>query len=283
MDYMYLNKDRNYDSQNANRYCQFKMLKLKRHDKIIDINTNEFLTIFVVEGKLFVEWKRPNFTNQIIHEREMIFVPKTDNCTLIAIQDTLIITHACNIPVPKLLQITIDYLKPIASQITVELPTLPIRDIVMKYLDLLIEYFTIGKSLRYIHEIKEAELFCLFKIAFTQQELSSFYFYGIHDNLEFHTLVLNSYSKIRTAKELAEKCGYDRLTFQRLFKSTFNDTPYHWLQNQIAYKIRNDLIDQKIPIKDIVINHNFSSASSLTIFCRRVFGKTPTEIRNNKS
>lgn len=270
------------DSQHPYRYCQYKFMTIKVTEKIINVNDGEYQTFFVLKGKIAIEWEREPHTIQYIEKNEIFFVPKSTNCSIFALDDTEIVVHICNMPTPKFHQFAIDYLKPLVSYVSnlnYKIPSLSIRDIMLPYLRTIKTYMKIGQELKYVHEIKELELYCLFKLAYSREELILFYFHGFSNELQFYSLVMNSYKGVRTAKGLAEKCGYDRLTFQRLFKSAFNETPYKWLQMQTAFHIKEDLQNELISIKSIIESYNFSSSSHFTTYCHRIFGMTPTELR----
>lgn len=282
MECIYLNKEKRMDSQHPYRYCQYKLITMKTTEKIANVNEGEYQTFFIIKGKILIEWDVEYFGNQYVAKNEIFFVPKSSNCSIYVLEDTEIVVHICNMPTPKFHQYSMDYLKPLvslAANLNYKIPSLPIRDILLPYLRTIKNYMRIGQDLKFIHEIKELELFCLFKLAYTKEELVLFYFYGFSNEFQFYNLVMNSYKGVRTAKELAEKCGYDRLTFQRLFKVAFKETPYKWLQIQTALQVKEDLQNELFSIKHIIEIYNFSSSSHFTTYCNRIFGMTPTELR----
>lgn len=95
----------------------------------------------------------------------------------------------------------------------------------------------------------------------------------------FKHLVLNHSITARSCSELATSCGYHLKTFSKLFKKEFNQTVYQWLQERKAEQIKELILQPDIPLKAIMFDFDFTSASHLNKFCKKYFGDTPTNLR----
>ena len=148
------------------------------------------------------------------------------------------------------------------------------------YLDLLVDYMKNGTEIPDLHRAKEYELFSLFKICYSKNEIASIFRDALSNDLQFFVSVMTHYKACRTAKELAVLCGYNDTVFTQLFKKNFHgDTPYQWLQKQTSYEIEFKLKKSTLPIKQIMLDYHFKTFSHFTTYCKRNIGATPNEIR----
>lgn len=91
---------------------------------------------------------------------------------------------------------------------------------------------------------------------------------------------MTHYKSCRTAKDLAVLCGYNDTMFNLLFKKCFSgETPYRWLQKRTSHEIKLKLIENILPVKQIMLEYHFKTFSHFTTFCKRNIGDTPNEIR----
>ena len=81
-------------------------------------------------------------------------------------------------------------------------------------------------------------------------------------------------------QELAFLCNMSLSSFKRKFSETYNDTPFHWIQNR-----RLDLVKQQLQLanvrpSDIYLEYGFSNQSSFTQAFKKRFGITPKQYQN---
>ena len=67
----------------------------------------------------------------------------------------------------------------------------------------------------------------------------------------------------------------------RRFKETFHEPAYKWLLAHRSEDILKDILMTKIPFSVIADKYEFSSQAYLVSFCKKNFGKTPSELRKN--
>lgn len=289
MKIFYLNKEKKPDTRYHNRYSQFRMLEVPKGYSLGQMRSPELRLIFVIKGKIFINWQREELSTQMISGGEIIFVPQYVDGKAWILEDSTFIVLSCNIPHPLAHKRATEYLfsnskvvKPPKDKFVYSLPITPNVSLFLRLLEVYIKRKDGVREcdiLRYIHQTKEEELYSLFQMEYDSDTLISFLAPGMSTNLHFHSLVLSNYKTCRTIKELAQKCGYDRVRFNALFKECFNATPYRWLNEQTKKLVEDDLKQGDLKIKDIMHNYNFSSFSHFTSFCYRNFGIAPSVLR----
>ncbi|MDD4777517.1 MAG: AraC family transcriptional regulator [Fermentimonas sp.] len=97
----------------------------------------------------------------------------------------------------------------------------------------------------------------------------------------FVVSVLENYSNGINAAGLAVNCGYTCFrTFQRHFKSNFNDTVYNWMLKRKMEDIRSLVIGTDMSMAEITEMFNFKSPAHFTNAYKKHFGINPSEERN---
>lgn len=213
-------------------------------------------------------------------ENELFFVSRLHHCKVKAMDDVLLAVHACNMVAPYFHRRVIAYLKEISMEEVDPLETLPITPLMRSYLDSLLDYMEHGKVNADLHYAKEYELFSLFRMCYSKQEIASIFRDALSSDLQFFVAVMTHYKTCRTAKELATLCGYSESVFNQLFKKCFaGETPYRWLQMRTSDEIDFMLRNTSVSIKEIMLDYHFKTFSHFTTYCKRNLGATPNEIR----
>lgn len=97
--------------------------------------------------------------------------------------------------------------------------------------------------------------------------------------VDFKEFVMQNHAYAKSVQELADMRGMSIRTFNKVFKDTFGQPPYSWMLDQKAGLIEERLADPTVSFQEIMEEFRFSSPSHFTVFCRRQFGKTPTQHR----
>lgn len=264
-----------------NRFSQFRCLHIAKGETVPNLNKDhEFQICFVLKGILYFFRNQSDSMSQVVMENELFFINSIHTCKLRAMEDVLLVVHACNILPPFLHDKVIKYLQDIEIEKVEIVDILPVYPLMRSYLDLLINYMKTGIEIPDLHQVKEIELFSLFKICFTKNEIASIFREVLSTDLRFFVAVMTNYKRCRTAKELASLCGYRNPMFSLLFKRCFRgETPYQWLQKQTSHEIRLKLEEDSLSIKQIMLEYHFKTFSHFTTYCKRNIGATPNEIR----
>lgn len=84
-----------------------------------------------------------------------------------------------------------------------------------------------------------------------------------------------------TAGELAARCHQSETVFRERFKEEFGQPVAEWLRERRKEDILAMLSDTSIPLSDIAVRNGFQSLSTLSDYCRRNFGKSPSQMRRD--
>lgn len=133
-----------------------------------------------------------------------------------------------------------------------------------------------------MHSLKQQELLLVLKGLYTKKELAAFFFESNSVKQHFFKrFVLENYIKVKTVKEFANLYCVSERSFNRKFHSYFGESPYKWMQKKKAEQIREMICNPKFTLQEIADKFEFSSSSYFTAYCRRMFGMTPSQLREN--
>lgn len=159
--------------------------------------------------------------------------------------------------------------------------TLPIRPRLREFLDLVRHCLDDGLSCVHYHELKRAEFFQLLRAYYSKEELAALFCPLLGVDHDFRRQVLEAYARADCdVATLAARLNLSTATFQRKFKQTFHETAGKWLLDRKAERIIRQLKTTSLTFDQICFENGFSSLAYFSNFCKRVFGKTPTELRN---
>ena len=140
-------------------------------------------------------------------------------------------------------------------------------------------YLQAGVSCKHLHEIKERELFIIFRTTYTKREMIRLFHPIMGKEFDFKIAVLQHKDQVYSKKELAQLLGMSNSDLQRKFIQEFGEPVSVWLQKQKNQKILSRLSYDSISIKEIAHEFGFLSASSFNKYCKCNFGYNPTELK----
>ena len=159
--------------------------------------------------------------------------------------------------------------------------TLPIRPRLREFLDLVMHCLDDGLSCAHYHELKREEFFLLVRAYYSKEELAALFRPLLGIDHDFRRQVLEVCAKgCCDIAAMAGQLNMSTATFQRKFKQTFHETAGQWLLNRKAERIVCQLKTTSLSFDQICFENGFSSPAYFSNFCKRVFGKTPTQLRN---
>lgn len=234
---------------------------------------------FLMEGSAKVRYNE--FTDRLFSAGEMIFLPKSADCRGEALTKCSFIVHIYDAPVRLCDKVSLNSIIEHKENVQYDFMSLPIRSTLNSYLQLLKLYLTEGINCRHLHEIKQKELFLIFRTHYSKEELAQFFYPMLGKSLDFRSKVMAYYMESKTAKDLAGYCGYSDVHFNELFVAEFSETPYKWMQKQKAKHIIGRLSNTQATIKEVIEEFEFSSRCHFDKYCKRQFGETASQIRAN--
>lgn len=240
------------------------------------------LLLFTIFGELEITYNE--FISHSISTDQVIHFTMSGNILCKAIQNTKIVIFSYSVPRTICDRSSIEDLKQYVTKKKQTLPAISLSDnaLIPLFIRDIFRYteesgFTLYPQL---HEIKEKELFILFRTEIQKKHLAELFREIISDSFIFKNKVLQHYTQAKTVQELSSMCGFSPKTFSRIFREHFNNTPYKWLQIQ-----KSKLIPAHIshnpdePLIIIAENFGFSSLSHFNTFCRKHYNLSAKNFR----
>ena len=140
-----------------------------------------------------------------------------------------------------------------------------------------------GMLCRKYFDLKQKELVFLIHNYYSLSEVLAFLKPVLNFLNPFRHFVIQNYYKVRTVEELAILGRYGIITFRRMFKEEFGESPYRWMILQKQENIRYDLTHRDISISEIADKYLFQSLPQFSNFCKKYLGAAPREIRAQRS
>lgn len=147
------------------------------------------------------------------------------------------------------------------------------------FLHLLESYLQAGVNCKHLHELKERELFIIFRTAYTKSEIIQLLYPIMGVEVDFKAAVLQHKDRVRSKQELAELLGMSGSELHRKFTQEFGETVQSWLQKQKNKEILSRLNYDFISIKEVAYELGFGSAAGFNKYCKNNFGCSPSELR----
>ena len=147
------------------------------------------------------------------------------------------------------------------------------------FLHLRESYLQAGVNCKHLHELKERELFIIFRTAYTKSEIIQLLYPIMGIEVDFKAAVLQHKDRVRSKQELAELLGMSGSELHRKFTQEFGETVQSWLQKQKNKEILSRLNYDFISIKEVAYELGFGSAAGFNKYCKNNFGCSPSELR----
>ncbi|MDR3218831.1 MAG: AraC family transcriptional regulator [Dysgonamonadaceae bacterium] len=253
----------------------FKNYHIPQGDYFVPANKEHHYLFFVSKGRAELHYESKVYS---LKKDMVCFIPISSDYKLYAETDTNIIINYFNKPIDLCEKLALENLNAYVDQ-KVHIPILKVNQPMKKFLSSLTFYINEGIFCKHFHEIKQKELFCIFRYFYSKKEIAGLFAPIISKNIDFKNMVLSNYLHACSVKELANICNYSLSSFNRIFKKNFNENPYTWLQNQKLKYITGKLSDKNIPLGQIIDEFRFSSPSHFTIFCKKHLHVTPSQFR----
>lgn len=258
----------------------FSIIKEDIGFEFSDDNDIDNYFIFCLDGKIQISYEEDN---KIIETGQVIFISRNLNWKGVIVHDnTRVFIHSFNIEAYKYDKSILHTLLEVKSRSITKFSdtnSLPINDIFKFYIDSIYIHLFNKIENFFFWSLKHQEIIHLFTLYYPKESISLFLQTLLMDFISFKSLVILHSPKAKNCLELAQLCGYELNSFSILFKKEFNQTVYQWLQERKAERVKKLIATPHIPLKNIMYDLNFTSASHLTKFCKKYFGATPSQLR----
>jgi len=257
----------------------FSVLEAPRGD-FLNLEMNNMVIFFLLKGKFIFSCN--NSLECELRAGEMVLLPPASTMNVNAIEDMYAIICSMDVQIQLCDSFSLDLLIHTDENVNQHSPPLHIDRIIEKFLYVLEIYLSNQLYCSYLYTIKINELFHLIKILYSKAELTSFFCPIINKDIFFKELVLRNYRKAQTVSELAEIMRYSVSGFKKKFEKCFHVPVYTWMQKQRSVAILKELKEKKKTLKEIYLSNQFSSQARFYEFCKKYYGKTPSQIRKNE-
>ncbi|MGL5771921.1 MAG: helix-turn-helix domain-containing protein [Bacteroidales bacterium] len=130
----------------------------------------------------------------------------------------------------------------------------------------------------YYFRIKHKEFFILLRSFYGSAEVQSLFYPLITQNIDFKSLIMDTYQKDSDLNALIKASCLSRSIFMKVFKKEFGITAYQWIMKQRCKRIIYYASLPGATIKDVMYKVDFDSPSHFNRFCRKHFNCTPKEL-----
>ena len=164
------------------------------------------------------------------------------------------------------------------SEINYSFRPLKITDTLSTFVELMEMYIDKGIKCRFLHELKQKELFVVMGAEYAERDLVELFYPIAGDNIDFKTRIMENYRYGLDINVLANKFGMSYSSFLRRFKKEFGIAAQDWMLKQKAKHIKVRLSIPTTTISDVVREFDFTDTSHFVRFCHKYYGCTPTEL-----
>lgn len=253
----------------------FVSYKLQKGENSSIDNESSFCVIFLLSGELSVDYGNNHIS---LAENEMVIIPQHISNKIKALTDSQLLLLFWNKDIRACSKQFVEAL--FASVKDTGNHVLPIRQPLLEVLESVRTYLASKLQCKHMHSLKQQEVLLILRGVYTKDELINFFLLVSGSWNSFEEFVINNYKKVNTVKEFAELYCTTERSFSRKFKLCFNESPYHWMQKKKAELIREKISEVEISFQDIAMDFNFKSQAHFSSYCKRMFGLTPSQLRN---
>lgn len=262
--------------------CNFLVKDYRKGETFKNVNKEMNYLVFCREGE--VHLTSSLFRENILHDEEIMFLPRMADCQGEIWKDTHVVVHTFNNTVCHPENCILRYLYTHAKKKGNDKADdycckLDAHKIIVSFMESISHYLADGMGDKRLWQLKHQELIQLFSHYYGVEELQSFFHPMIGEAVPFKSLVLSHYMKANDTKELADLCGYGVTTFRRIFKDEFGMSVYQWLLKKRSEHIQYRLSFPYISFQEIIEEFNFTSPQQFNRFCKTNLGDSPTNLR----
>ena len=257
----------------------FRYVETKKDEKRIFTMEDNYTLIFILSGEVRASCNE--FVNVRFQTGEIMLCPMNSSCIWETIDDVKSIILKGKPELPPCDEKSLRERADLWLNAVSTFQPLPIRSRLTHFLETVRMYLDDGITCPYLHKSKMLELSMIFRAYYSPEELISFFFPAVRYTHEFELFVMNNYLKMKGVKEFVDLSGMNLSTFNRKFKTHFNQSPYQWLIKQKSKHMYHELSTTNKSLATIARDFHFADASHFNRYCKAMFGASPSKIREN--
>lgn len=260
--------------------ANFNILRFAETDIPQTLNVDRSVLIFLLSGEALVTCG--NYRDRLHREGEVMLLPRNSCCFVKVRRECVIISCSFVQNIDFCNQFSFHKLAEfIPEGFVYDFNLLPIRERIGEFLALLKNCLDDKLSCLHFHELMERELFIFFRAYYTKEELAAFFYPLIGKDVDFKDFVLGNYLHIPNIQEFASQSNMSLTTFKRRFQDAFGQSAHKWIMERKAEWVYKDILLTDKPFPEIGQEYGFQSATYFSEFCKKHFGKSPQELREN--
>lgn len=155
---------------------------------------------------------------------------------------------------------------------------LPVHDLLFKELELTRKILCSGMLCIHFQSLKKELFFLELRGLYRKEDLARLFAPILGRDIDFKDLVLKTYPQVGTSQELIDKLNMSPTAFKKKFKETFGVSARQWLIHKKEQKIIRDILMTNMSITELADKYRFT-VNYMTTFCKKRFGKSPTDLR----
>lgn len=157
--------------------------------------------------------------------------------------------------------------------------TLEIYDPLRVCLESMQRYYDDGLTCECMMRMKLDEVFWIIGGYYDPAIIGEVFSAMLRHEVDFKSFIVNNFMSAKSVEDLAHLRGMSLRKFNKVFKDNFGVPPYTWMLERRAELVKERLADASVSFQEIMEEFKLSSPSHFTVFCRRHYGKTPTQVR----
>lgn len=275
-DFLYIDEHTSCGHYVADRHSYFKSEKTRAADVYDFVDRQHNRLMFFIDGEAKISCNE--FTDKPFKKGDVILLPKSARVVFRSVTDCHTLSSIFDVPKNTCDKLNFQSYWQLCEQYAYDFSPLRIGEPMKRFLDLLIYFLDYDINCEHFHEIKQQEMFLIFKWFYTREELARLFYPMIGKSMNFKALVLENYLKVANVEELAKLSNMGRSNFDARFRKEFGMPARQWVLKQKANHIRYHLAEPSATIGDTMHRFGFNSATHFTRFCKQQFGCTPTEL-----
>ncbi len=244
------------------------------HESARTIDRN--IIIFILEGSLSFSYDQ--FSNRVFTTGDILFIPKASTVDGKVIQDAKVVYMAFDVLTSPCDKQNLILLDETCKQIKYDFEPLKMNSPMSSFINSLIYYLRNGGSCVHLHEIKQKELFLIFRWFYTKEQVAALLYPIIGRSFDFKNFILDNYAQCNKLEELIKLSNMSPNVFMRKFKKEFGMTAYQWMLKQMCQRIVYKVSHPGISIKEVMIEVGIDDPTHFNRICKRHFNKTPKEL-----
>jgi len=255
--------------------CGFVYRELREGAKLDIFDKHYNYLVFILKGSVDVGYRK--YTGRNFKSWDIVFMAKHAGIDFKMKETGAVLVARFDVPINVCDKLTFKSYWQYCQKIEYDFQPSLITPQMKYFIDGMVYYLKNGISCEHFYEIKQSEMFLIFRWFYQKEELAKLFYPIIGKRMDFRAVVLENYMNVGSVGELANIACMSRSKFDTVFKEEFGMPPGEWMLRQKANHIRYYLSDPDATISDAIVKFGFNSSTHFTRFCKQYLGSPPKE------